>query len=140
MFNLYNNQVLKVVKCFTYLGVKLSSKSIFHQTQNSLSEQSEQSLKGLFSLNSVFVMISLNISDKVRLFDFMVLPILCYGPEVWGFHKAVDIERVHTQFLKQLLSVRQLTSNVYMYGETGRFPLYIYNDPGFFYITCMIWY
>ena len=54
----------------------------------------------------------------------MILPILCYGSELWGFHKAVDIECVHTKFLKQLLSVRQQTSNVY--GETGRFPLYVY--------------
>ena len=44
---LYNNQVLKVVKCFTYLGVNLSSNGNFHQTQKSLSEQS---LKGLFPL------------------------------------------------------------------------------------------
>ena len=33
----------------------------------------------------------------------MILPILCYGSELWGFHKAVDIERVHTKVLKQLL-------------------------------------
>ena len=51
-------------------------------------------------------MISLDISDKVRLFDSMILPILCYGSELWGFHKAVDIERVHTKFLKQLLSFK----------------------------------
>jgi len=29
---LYNNQVLQVVKCFTYLGVNLSSNGSFHQT------------------------------------------------------------------------------------------------------------
>jgi len=58
--------------------------------------KSKQSLKGLFSLNSVVDMISLDICDKVRLLDSMVLPILCYGSEVWGFHNAVDIERVHT--------------------------------------------
>ena len=100
---LYNNQVLKVVKCFTYLGVNLSSNGNFNKSQKSLSEQS---LKGLFSLNSVFDMISSDISDKVRLFDSMILPILCYGSELWGFHKAVDIERVHTKFLKQLLSFK----------------------------------
>ena len=98
---------------FYLFGCKLSSNGNFHRTQKSLSEQS---LKGLFSLNSVFDMISLDISDKVRLFDSMVLPILCYGSEVWGF----DIERVHTKFLKQLLFVRQQTINVCMYGETGR--------------------
>jgi len=57
----------------------------------------------------------------------MVLPILCYGSEVWGFHNAVDIELVHTIYLKQLLSVRQQTSNVCMYGETCRFLL-IFKD------------
>ena len=47
---------------------------------------------------------------------------------LWGFHKAVDIERVHTKYLKQLLSVRQQTSNVCVYGETGRFLLYVYRQ------------
>jgi len=91
---LYTNQVLQVVKCFTYLGVNLSSNGNFQQTQKSLSQQS---LNGLFYLNSVFDMISLDISDKVRLFDSMVLPKSCYGSEVWRFHKAVDIERIHTK-------------------------------------------
>ena len=82
----------------------------------------------IVSLNSVFDMISLDISDKVRLFDSKVIPIVCYRSEVLGFHKAVDIKRGHTKFLKQLLSVRQQTSNVYVYGETGRFPLYVYRQ------------
>jgi len=57
----------------------------------------------------------------------MVLPILCYGSEVWGFHKA-DKEPVNTKRLKQLLPVRQQTSNVFVCGETGRLPLYIYRQ------------
>ena len=47
---LYDNQALKVVKWFTYLGVNLSSNVYFHQTRKSLSKQS---LKGSFTLNSV---------------------------------------------------------------------------------------
>ena len=80
-------------------------------------------------------MISLDISDKIGLFDSIVLPILCYGCEVWGFHKAVDIECVHTKFLKQLRSVRRQTSNVCMYGETGRFPLNNYRQIRTIFIT-----
>lgn len=49
----------------------------------------------------------MNISDKVKLFDSMINPILNYGSEVWGFHKGPDIERVHIKFLKRLLGVRQ---------------------------------
>ena len=55
----------------------------------------------------------------------MVNPIMNYGSEIWGFHKAPDIERVHTRFLKQLLGVRQQTTNAAVYGELCRFPFII---------------
>lgn len=55
----------------------------------------------------------------------MVLPILSYGSELWGFHKAPDIERIHLKFLKQILCVRQQTTNAAVFGEFGRFPLLI---------------
>ncbi len=42
-----------------------------------------------------------------------------------GFHKSLDIEKVHLKFLKQILSVRQQTSNASVYGELGRFPLFV---------------
>ena len=51
------------------------------------------------------------------------LPILCYGCEVWGFHAALDVERVHLKFLKQILGVRTQTCNNVVYGEIGRVPL-----------------
>ena len=60
----------------------------------------------------IFDIISLDISDKVRLFDSMVLPILCYGSLVWEFQKAVDIERVHTIFLNNYC---QLDNKLVMY-------------------------
>ena len=47
-----------------------------------------------------------------------------YGSEVWGFHNSQDIERVHLRSLKQLLNVRQQTSNMTIYGELGRVPFY----------------
>ena len=74
-------------------------------------------------------MISLDISDKVRLFDSMILPILCYGSELWGFHKAVDIERVHTKFLnnycrlgnKQVMYVSMVRLVVFRYMFTDKY-------------------
>lgn len=55
----------------------------------------------------------------------MISPIVNYGCEVWGFHKAPDIERVHMKFLKQALQVRQQTTNATIHGEFGRVPLII---------------
>lgn len=118
----YDNVKLDVVKEFTYLGVNLSSNGLFYKAQKRLSDQG---LKALFALNSLFDSVELEISDKIKLFDSMVLPILCYGSEIWGFHKSLDIERVHLKFLKKILSVRQQTSNASVYGELGRFPLFV---------------
>ena len=115
---------LKVVKIFTYLGVTLRS---FLPSSKALANQA---LKALFSLNSLFDKVSFDVSDKLKLFDAMILPILNYGSEIWGLHKAPDIERVHTKFLKQVLGVRQQTVNAgvnaNVYGELGRFPLFVY--------------
>ncbi|KAL4222869.1 hypothetical protein ACF0H5_018909 [Mactra antiquata] len=55
----------------------------------------------------------------------MIMPILSYGAEVWGFHKSPDIEKVHLKFLRQILGVHNKTTSSAVYGEFGRFPLYI---------------
>ena len=110
------------VNKFTYLGVTLSSNGKFYQAQKSLTNQAS---KALFSLNSLFEQVSLNVSEKIKLFDAMILPILTYGSEIWGFHPAPDIERVHLKFMKQILCVKPQTSNVTVYGELGRVPLSI---------------
>ena len=51
---------------------------------------------------------------QCELFDKIIIPICEYGCEVWGFHKAPAIDRVHRQFCKRILHV---------YGELGIFPL-----------------
>ena len=57
------------------------------------------------------------------LFDKLITPILMYASEVWGFHKADAIERVHTIFCKKVLHVRKNSCNSIVYGELGRQPL-----------------
>ena len=59
-------------------------------------------------------------SHMLGLFDKLISPILNYGSEVWGFAKADNIERVHLQFCKRLLSFKQCTQNDFVYGELGR--------------------
>ena len=118
----YNNVRLKNVRKFTYLGVRLTSNGIFLQTQKALSEQAR---KAMFSLFSLFDMVSLNVSEKLKMFDAMISPILNYGAEIWGFHKSVDIERLHLKFLKLKLHVKPQTMDYIVYGELGRVPMAI---------------
>jgi hypothetical protein len=118
----YDNTRLNVVNKFCYLGVMLTSNGKFYNVQKALSEQA---LRALFTLNSLFDVVPVALSEKLKLFDSMILPILNYGCEIWGFHNSPDIEKVYVKFLKQILHVRQQTTNVTVYGEVGRVPLNI---------------
>lgn len=117
----FNGHKLNYVNKFTYLGVTISSNGCFNQAQLALSKQA---MKALFSLNSLFDIVEMHISEKIKLFDSMVSPIL-YGSEVWGFYKSRNIESVYPKFLKQILNVRQQTTNSAVYGELGQFPLHV---------------
>ena len=84
--------------------------------------------KGLKALNLFLYKIkNYCISPKIlcQPFDAFVGSILSYSCEVWGFNKCKNIEKIHLKFLKLLLGVKKSTSSMAVYGETGRYPLYI---------------
>ena len=93
----FDNILLEQVTSFTYLGVTLSSNGNFFQTQKALAEQAN---KAFYSLNELFDKVHLNITEKIKLFDSMILPILNYGCEVWGFHPAPNVEALHFKNFK----------------------------------------
>ena len=66
---------------------------------------------------------SLPVDIQLKLFDSLVLPILLYCCEIWGFEKFEDIEQVHLTLCKTILCVKKSTPNVMIYGELGRFSL-----------------
>jgi len=51
----------------------------------------------------------------------MIIPIMNYGPKIWGSHKAPDMDRIYMRFLKYVLNLRTQTTNVAVFGELGRF-------------------
>ena len=61
----------------------------------------------------------------MKLFESIVVPILCYGCEVWGFDNINDIEKIQIRFYKNLLGLNRNTSNISVFGELGRYPLNI---------------
>ena len=113
---------LILVTKFTYLGVTLSANVSFLQAQKPLSKQA---LKAIFSLYTLFDSIYMDIAENLDLFDSMILHILNYGSEVWGFHKAPNIEKVHLKFMKTISCVRQQSSNLAIYDELGKVPLLV---------------
>jgi len=58
-----------------------------------------------------------------ELFDRLVEPVVLYASEVWGFHDAPHIERLHTKFCKWVLCVKTSTPNIIARHELGRVDL-----------------
>ena len=69
--------------------------------------------------------IPLTPKTQCQLLDSFVGCILGYGSEIWGYTKSKEIERIHLKFLKRFLNVKQSRSTPGVYGELGRFPLFI---------------
>ena len=78
------------------------------------------------AMNSLFKKarsLQLPVDIQFHLFDKVVLPIMLYSCEVWGFSNISPLEKLHRKFCKMVLKLRSSTPNVMIYGETGRVPL-----------------
>ena len=58
-----------------------------------------------------------------KIFDSLVVPILCYGSEVWGYEYHREIGQVHVNFCKLVLGVGKYASNSSVLSECGRLPI-----------------
>ena len=83
---------------YKYLGLYFTTKIIWSKTKELLAKQT---LKKFHP------------SDALKLFDTMVKPVACYGAEIWGYTNSDEIERIHTRFCKQYLSLRQNTNDAF---------------------------
>ena len=119
----YNNIALENENVFKYLGTIFSYNGTFSSNMKTLADKGTKALNVLFANLKQF-----NFSPKTccQLFDSFVGSILGYSGEVWGTTKSDVIERVHRNFCKRLLGVKSTTSSVAVYGELGRYPLYIF--------------
>ena len=98
-----------------------SSTGKFSGTQQDLADRG---LRALFSIQGIaYELIDPKPELLCMLFDRLVLPVLLYSCELWGFHTAVAVERVHLKFCKWVLKVAKSTTNEMVYGELGRCPL-----------------
>ena len=117
----YVDKTLNVFEKILYLVLTLSSRGKFAQTQSNLSDRGLRAMHKLFS--DTHELYAPEPSFLCALFDKLVKPVLLYGSEIWGFHKAADVERVHLLFCKIILHLKRNTANYFIYGELGRYPL-----------------
>ena len=108
-----------------YLGTTFNYNNRFRKAQNKQLNQARRAMYGLLSKTYQF---HLPIDILLELFDQLVLPILLYGSEVWGFEVINELEIFHKKFCKQIMNVRKTTANCMVLGELGRLKLEKYID------------
>ena len=118
----YDGMKLEIVNEFNYLGMLMNYNGKFRQTQKKISDQGR---KALYAITKVCKDNYFNIETQLSVFDTFVSSVINYASEIWGFHQAPDIEKLHTSFCKKILGVRKNTCNSFIYQELGRFPLSI---------------
>ncbi|KAL4237739.1 hypothetical protein ACF0H5_002452 [Mactra antiquata] len=119
----YGEKSLDIVDNFNYLGV------VFNYTGSFVLNSQYIHGKAIKALNVLINnMIKYDVQPKIalQLFDAFVGSTLNYACPVWGFNKYNDLERIHLRFCKFVLGVRQNACNAAVYGELGRYPLYIH--------------
>ncbi len=114
-YKIYGLPVEKVDE-FCYLGVIFRYNGSFLA---SIKHNVSKAKKALFCLYKTMIKYDLTVENTLELYDRLILPILLYGCEVWGFENLDQIEIFHRKFLRKVLAVQSRTPNCMVYGELG---------------------
>ena len=115
-----NGERVEVVDNYVYLGTTISYNGKYKEA---IQKQVLQAQRALFVIKSRMEKYDLPFDIVMDLFDKMILPILLYGCEIWGFENIERIEVFYRKFLKYVLRLNKQTTNCMVYGESGRKPL-----------------
>ena len=106
----YSGTEMKWSETASYLDLTCIPGGSFATTQITLTGQAS---KAQFQLNRYLYQFKDILPTIVYdLFGKIIFPVLNYACQVWGFHSASDIEKVHLSFMTHLLRVMRSIENM----------------------------
>ena len=93
-----------MVDSYVYLGTTFSCNGKYKEA---IKKQIIQAQRALFVIKANKDLFNLPIDIMLDLFDKMILPILIYGCEIWGYENVECIDIFFRKFLKYLLRANQ---------------------------------
>ena len=117
-----NGEKIELVDSYVYLGTTIKFNGKFQEAKKKQLLQAKRALAAVISQKEK---LQLPLDIFFNLFDTMVLPILLYNCEVWGYEDFENLEIFYRAFLKNTLKLNKQTPNCMVYGESGRKPLHI---------------
>ena len=132
------NSKIQWVHTYKYLGILISSNGNFVSTSENLCMRG---WKAFFKIKSALKDVDAFPKLKLKLFDVLIRPVICYNSEIWGIMNNVfnsksisqfwdrvtklNVETFHLKFCKGLLGVHPNAINVAVMGELGRLPIFL---------------
>ena len=121
---------MEVVNTYKYLGIYFSTKLSVSYACQDLVARAKRAI--ICILKTMYRFEKSSAPLFLKLFDCQVQPILQYGAEIWAFVGHDVIEKAHLFALKRFLGVDRRTPNDFVYGEFGRYPLFVNS-----YVRCL---
>jgi len=116
----FGDTPLEVVFEYVYLGITFNYNGTFIKAIGKLYKSAS---KAMFSVIKKSRRLHLDFDTQLHLFDSMVVPIMLYGSEVWGYSDLKLLGKLQIKFCKIILNVKKSTPNNMVLGELGTFPL-----------------
>ena len=91
----YAGSQMEIVSQYKYLGIVFNSFQKWNLVHDTLANQGTKAFIHLFTLSWKVCAMEYHVQHTFDLFDKVVVPILCYGAEVWGHEWIERIERIH---------------------------------------------
>ena len=123
------------VDCYKYLGITFHRNGKLKKAQD---EMIKHASKAMYALVGKGRRLQIPADLMIELFYSLIIPIVTYGSEVWGFSMTRDLEKLQLKFLRMILNIKPSTCNSIVYGETGVYPVYIYVNKNMIGYWCRI--
>lgn len=119
----YKGKEIEVVNSYKYLGFMLTTKLSFETAVGESTGRAKRRVVEI--MKTMWKLETFDFHIFFKLFDAQVKPMLLYTAEIWGLTRFQVIESVHLFACKRFLKVAPQTPNTLIYGELGRYPLFI---------------
>ena len=98
----YNEETVDTVNEFKYLGIVFKNNGRFLSAIKLIKAQANKAMRYIISRAQAK---NMPMDIQLKLFDTLVIPIVTYGAEVWGFEHLNMLDQLELQFLKLVMNV-----------------------------------
>ena len=112
----FGETTIDVVEDYVYLGTAFNYNGTFHKAR---AKQARQARKASYSLITRIKQLNLTVEVSIELFERLIIPILLYGSEIWGYEDPKQVVIMLNKTMRRFLRLHKTTPMCMINGELG---------------------